>query len=61
MHTQAKERYYVTVPTYLFGYLRRVLPTRVLDRILMQVGREEMRSVPALTLCNRLITLRLCS
>lgn len=35
---QPKERYYVTVPTYLFGYLRRVLPTRVLDRILMQVG-----------------------
>jgi NAD(P)-dependent dehydrogenase (short-subunit alcohol dehydrogenase family) len=30
-------RYYVTFPTYLFGYLRRLLPARVLDRILMQV------------------------
>jgi NAD(P)-dependent dehydrogenase (short-subunit alcohol dehydrogenase family) len=27
-------RYYVTVPTYLFGYLKRVLPTRTLDRLL---------------------------
>lgn len=35
---QPKERYYVTFPTYLFGYLRRVLPTRALDRILMRVG-----------------------
>jgi hypothetical protein len=32
-----QERYYVTVPTYLFGYLKRLLPTRVLDRVLMQV------------------------
>jgi NAD(P)-dependent dehydrogenase (short-subunit alcohol dehydrogenase family) len=30
-------RYYVTFPTYLFGYLRRLLPARILDRILMQV------------------------
>ena len=29
-----KARYYVTVPTYLFGYLKRVLPTRTLDRLL---------------------------
>ncbi|MBI1424404.1 MAG: SDR family oxidoreductase [Gammaproteobacteria bacterium] len=29
-----KPRYYVTVPTYLFGYLRRFLPQRVLDNIL---------------------------
>ncbi|MGR8934518.1 MAG: SDR family oxidoreductase [Gammaproteobacteria bacterium] len=34
---QPQERYYVTFPTYLFGYLKRLLPTRVLDRILMQV------------------------
>ena len=27
-------RYYVTIPTYLFGYLKRVLPTRTLDRLL---------------------------
>lgn len=29
-----KARYYVTVPTYLFGFLRRLLPTRWLDKIL---------------------------
>lgn len=29
-----KPRYYVTLPTYLFGYLRRFLSTRVMDRIL---------------------------
>lgn len=30
-----KARYYVTVPTYAFGFLRRVLPTRWLDRVLL--------------------------
>ena len=29
-----KQRYYVTVPTYLFAFLRRILPLRVLDNIL---------------------------
>ncbi len=29
-----RARYYVTFPTYLFGYLKRVLPARTLDRIL---------------------------
>jgi NAD(P)-dependent dehydrogenase (short-subunit alcohol dehydrogenase family) len=29
-----KLRYYVTVPTYLFAYLRRLLPQRIQDRIL---------------------------
>ena len=29
-----KPRYYVTFPTYLFAFLRRILPTRVLDNIL---------------------------
>ena len=29
-----RARYYVTVPTYLFGYLKRVLPTTTLDRLL---------------------------
>ena len=32
-----KARYYVTFPTYLFGYLKRILPDRVLDRILGKV------------------------
>jgi len=33
-----RERYYVTVPTYLFGYLKRILPTRALDSIVGKVG-----------------------
>ncbi|VAW72243.1 Putative NAD(P)-dependent oxidoreductase EC-YbbO [hydrothermal vent metagenome] len=30
-------RYYVTFPTYLFGFLRRILSTRALDRLLIKV------------------------
>jgi NAD(P)-dependent dehydrogenase (short-subunit alcohol dehydrogenase family) len=33
-----KARYYVTFPTYLFGYLKRMLPVRALDWVLMRVG-----------------------
>ncbi len=33
-----KSRYYVTFPTYLFGYLKRFLPTRWLDKILAAAG-----------------------
>ena len=29
-----RARYYVTFPTYLFGYLKRVLPTKTMDRLL---------------------------
>jgi NAD(P)-dependent dehydrogenase (short-subunit alcohol dehydrogenase family) len=29
-----KARYYVTLPTYLFAFLRRILPQRILDNIL---------------------------
>ena len=36
-----KPRYYVTFPTYLFGYLRRVLSTKMMDRILLAVSRDE--------------------
>jgi len=32
-----KARYYVTVPTYLFGTLKRLLPTRALDRMLAKI------------------------
>jgi len=32
-----KTRYYVTFPTYLFGFLRRVLTDRALDRILRRI------------------------
>lgn len=33
-----KIRYYVTLPTYLFGYLRRVLPDWAMDAILRQAS-----------------------
>lgn len=32
-----KPRYYVTVPTYLFGYLKRFLSTRLMDKLLDKV------------------------
>ena len=32
-----KIRYYVTFPTYLFGYLKRILPTRLLDYLVRKV------------------------
>ncbi|WP_170756050.1 SDR family oxidoreductase [Ruegeria lacuscaerulensis] len=32
-----RPRYYVTTPTYIAGYLRRILPTRTIDRILSDV------------------------
>lgn len=33
-----KARYYVTFPTYLFGFLKRVLSSRLLDKALNKVG-----------------------
>jgi NAD(P)-dependent dehydrogenase (short-subunit alcohol dehydrogenase family) len=39
--TKPKPRYYVTFPTYLFGYLKRILSTNALDRVLMKVSRGE--------------------
>lgn len=36
-----KARYYVTFPTYLFGFLRRVLSTRMLDWILLKASSVE--------------------
>jgi NAD(P)-dependent dehydrogenase (short-subunit alcohol dehydrogenase family) len=35
---KAKIRYYVTFPTYLFGYLKRFLSSAMMDRILMKAG-----------------------
>ena len=35
---QPKIRYPVTVPTYLFGWLKRVLSDRMMDRILRRIG-----------------------
>lgn len=31
-----KPRYYVTMPTYLMGFLRRILPTRLLDAVILR-------------------------
>jgi short-subunit dehydrogenase len=36
-HSKPKIRYYVTFPTYLFGFLKRVLSQRVLDNITSKV------------------------
>lgn len=36
-----KPRYYVTVPTHLFAILRRILSTRMLDRMLLKISRDE--------------------
>lgn len=38
-----KAHYYVTFPTYLFGFLKRVLPTRWLDKVLLYVSKSEMQ------------------
>lgn len=38
-----RARYYVTFPTYLFGTLKRVLSTRMLDRVLMRVSKREQQ------------------
>jgi hypothetical protein len=32
-----KPRYYITTPTYVMGFLRRVLPTRALDWLLVRM------------------------
>lgn len=32
-----KERYYVTMPTYVFGFLRRILSVRLMDKLLTKI------------------------
>ncbi|KJG18117.1 SDR family oxidoreductase [Photobacterium angustum] len=34
--SRPKSRYYVTQPTYVFGFLRRILPTSTLDKLLIK-------------------------
>ena len=36
--SKPKPRYYITKATYLLGYLKRILSTSALDRVLMKVG-----------------------
>ncbi|MCP4077200.1 MAG: SDR family oxidoreductase [Gammaproteobacteria bacterium] len=38
-----KARYYVTFPTYLFGYLKRFLSSRAVDRLMLKVSGEGKR------------------
>ncbi len=38
-----RPRYYVTVPTHGFGVLKRLLPTRLLDRLLIAASGAEVR------------------
>lgn len=38
---KAKARYYVTVPTYIMGALRRILPTFMIDMILRRSAKSE--------------------
>ncbi len=38
-----RARYYVTFPTYLFATLRRLLPTTMLDKVLLAIARAENR------------------
>ncbi len=40
-HKRPKARYYVTFPTYLFGGLRRLLSSSMLDRVLLRVSGDE--------------------
>ena len=41
--SQPRIHYYVTFPTFLFATLKRVLPRRSLDRVLLNVSRRESR------------------
>jgi len=38
MTEKPKPRYYITKATYLLGYLKRILSTRLLDRVLLRIG-----------------------
>jgi len=40
-HIPPRPRYYVTFPTYLFGYLKRLLSSRSLDRVLHKISSGE--------------------
>ena len=38
-----KQRYYVTLPTYFFAAIRRILPLTLIDKILLDISRREHR------------------
>ena len=37
-HKRPQPRYYVTTPTYIFGYLRRLLSSRMIDRMMLMLS-----------------------
>lgn len=39
-----KEKYLITMPTFLFFWLKRLLPTKILDNLLLFVSKEEIKS-----------------
>ncbi len=38
-----KAHYYVTIPTYVMGYLKRLLPTRWMDRFILKVAGQDLQ------------------
>jgi len=38
-----KARYYVTFPTYLFGYLKRILSSQAIDKVMLKISGEGKR------------------
>lgn len=42
-HKNPKARYYVTTPTYIFGYLKRILPSKMIDRLMLKVSGDGQR------------------
>ncbi len=42
-HPKPKPRYYVTTPTYAFGYLKRILSSRMVDRMMLKVSGDGKR------------------
>lgn len=42
--TNPKPHYYVTTPTYVMGYLKRILPTIWMDKFILKVAGEELKN-----------------
>ncbi len=42
--TNPKPHYYVTTPTYVMGYLKRILPTTWMDKFILKVAGEELKN-----------------
>ncbi len=38
-----KPHYYVTTPTYIMGYLKRILPTKIMDKFILKVAGGELK------------------